>query len=113
MAGSLARARAHWVSGDTIAWDPAVNAANLASAQFALHRAPQGGLMLGADGVEGGLAPIPLHYDPAGLSPELCERFPHLASYTALRVPADRLAEVPEALRGQLAVSAATAAGET
>ena len=49
---------------------------------------------------------IPLSYDPAGLSAELKASFPHLAGYAAFRLPADRLAEVPAALKGQLAVSA-------
>jgi pullulanase-type alpha-1,6-glucosidase len=105
--GNLSRARAHWVCEDTIAWNPAGNAA---SASFALHYAAEGGLTLGPDGVSGGQR-IPLTRDPAGLSPELRERFPHLAGYQALRLPADRLAEVPAALKGQLAVSAADAGG--
>jgi pullulanase-type alpha-1,6-glucosidase len=105
--GNLSRARAHWLCADTIAWNPAGNAA---SASFALYQAADGGLTLGPDGVGGGQA-IPLTRDPAGLSPELRARFPHLAGYQALRVPADRLAEVPALLKGQLAVSAADATG--
>jgi pullulanase-type alpha-1,6-glucosidase len=106
--GNLSRARAHWVCEDTIAWNPGAAAA---SALFALHYAPDGGLTLGPDGVRGGQS-IPLVYDPAGLSAEVRARFPHLASYAALRLPADRLAEVPAALRGQLAVSAAEPAAD-
>ncbi|HVR69668.1 MAG TPA: pullulanase-type alpha-1,6-glucosidase [Vicinamibacteria bacterium] len=105
--GDLSRARAHWLCEDTIAWNPAANAA---SASFALHFAPGGGLTLGPAGVEGGQR-IPLSYEPAGLTPEQRERFPHLAGYAALRLPADRLADVPSALTGQLAVSAADGAG--
>ena len=65
--GNLAKARAHWVAEDTIAW-------NLSGVQpdwaVQLHVAPDGGLVLGADGVTGG-ADIPLVYDPAGLSAEI------------------------------------------
>jgi pullulanase len=105
--GNLSRARAHWVCEDTIAWTPAANAA---TASFALHYAPDGGLTLGPEGVHGGQR-IPLSYDPAGLTAEEKARFPHLAGYAALRLPADRLADVPAALMGQLAVSAADSAG--
>jgi pullulanase-type alpha-1,6-glucosidase len=105
--GDLRRARAHWLSDDTIAWDlPGATSAWTAS----LHYAPDGGLSLGPDGVSGGTT-IPLTYDPAGLSAAFKAAFPHLAGYKAFRLPADRLAEVPTALKGQLAVSAADANG--
>jgi pullulanase-type alpha-1,6-glucosidase len=105
--GNLSRARAHWVSEDTIAWNPGVHPSGAA---FALHYAAEGGLTLGPDGVTGGQR-IPLQHDPAGLTEEVEARFPHLAGYAALRLPADRLAEVPAALKGQLAVSAADPGG--
>ena len=47
-----------------------------------------------------------LAYDPAGLSPAVLEKFPQLAGYAAFKIPANRLAEVPAALKGQLAVQA-------
>src|SRR5919197_2947630 len=96
-----AKARAHWVCADTIAWPPGPDTPGLT---FALHHAPTGGLRLGASGVEGGRR-IPLTYDPAGLSAALKARFPHLSGYAALRLPQDRLSDVRGALRGQLAVS--------
>jgi pullulanase-type alpha-1,6-glucosidase len=106
--GNLAKARAHWVAEDTIAW-------NLPGVQpdwtITLHTAPEGGLVLGEEGVTGG-AEIPLTHDPAGLSSEIRALFPHLASYATFKLPADRLGEVPGALKGQLAVSAADASGE-
>ena len=103
--GDLRKARAHWVAADTVAWNlPGVTP----GWRVALHHAPEGGLTLGPDGVSGGTT-IPLTYDPAGLSAEIKAAFPHLAAYAAFHVPADRLAEVPAALKGQLAVSAADA----
>jgi pullulanase-type alpha-1,6-glucosidase len=100
--GNLAKARAHWVTEDTIAW-------NLAGVQpdwgIQLHYDPAGGLALETDGVAGGTA-IPLAYDPAGLSSEIKALFPHLASYAAFKVPGASLSDVPEALKSQLAVSA-------
>ena len=60
--------------------------------------------------VDGGTS-IPLTWDPAGLSTELRIAFPHLAAYAAFHVPANALAHVPEALKGQLAVSAVDGGG--
>jgi pullulanase len=105
--GSLRRARAQWLSADTVAWGLAsANAGGTAM----LHYAPDGGLVLGAGGVSGGTT-IPLTYDPAGLSPAQRALFPQLAGYAAFKLPPGRLPEVPAALRGQLAVSAADATG--
>jgi len=100
--GDLSKAKAHWVSRDTIAWNPAGFQAN---GSFALHYAPNGGLALGVEGVSGGVD-IPLTYDPAGLSDQIKALFPHLADLKAFKVPSARLVEVPAALKGQLAVTA-------
>ena len=105
--GNLARARAHWLSADTVAWNPGAVAADW---NVRLHYAADGGLSLGSGGVSGGTG-IPLTWDPAGLSSELRIAFPHLAGYAAFHVPADALAQVPAALKGQLAVSAADGSG--
>jgi len=105
--GDLRRARAHWLSSDTIAWDlPGL----MPGWTVTLHHDLDGGLTLGPEGVSGGTA-IRLSYDPAGLSAELKAAFPHLAGYKVFRLPAGNLAEVPTALKGQLAVSAADANG--
>jgi pullulanase-type alpha-1,6-glucosidase len=100
--GNLGRARAHWVTADTIAWGPPGLGAGWT---VALHHAPDGGLSLGPDGVTGGDT-VPLARDPAGLPDDVKAKFPHLASLPAFRIPADRLAEAREALKGQVAVSA-------
>jgi pullulanase-type alpha-1,6-glucosidase len=105
--GNLARARAHWLSADTIAWNPGAVAADW---NVRLHYAIDGALTLGSGGVSGGTA-IPLTWDPAGLSEAQRTAFPHLAAYAAFHLPADRLAEVGGALKGQLAVSAIDAGG--
>jgi pullulanase-type alpha-1,6-glucosidase len=101
--GNLSKAQAYWVLEDTIAW-------NLAGFQsdweVQLHYDPNGDLVLGEDGVNGGTS-IPLVYDPAGLNDATKEKFPHLANYLAFRIPSNHLAEVPSALKDQLAVSAA------
>ncbi len=105
--GDLRRARAQWLTADTVAWnltgfDPAWT--------VELQYDPTGGLRLEPSGVSGGTV-IPLSYDPAGLSAELRARFPHLAGYAAFKLPASRLSEVKEALKSQLAVSAKAADG--
>ena len=105
--GNLARARAHWLARDTVAWNvPGVGP----DWTINLHYAPEGGLALGTGGVSGGTA-IPLAYDPAGLPAALRTAFPHLAGYAAFRIPVGRLAEVPAALKSQVAISAVDGSG--
>ncbi|MFL6289628.1 MAG: pullulanase-type alpha-1,6-glucosidase, partial [Thermoanaerobaculia bacterium] len=74
------------------------------------HYDADGGLVLGTDGVTGGID-VPLTWDPAGLPAAVLDKFPHLSGYQAFKIPADRLNEIPEALRGQLAVSAKSGDG--
>src|SRR3982751_1190461 len=105
--GNIGRAQAYWVTADTIAWNPgAVSPAW----NVALHYAPDGGLGLEAGGVNGGTT-IPLTYDPAGLSDAVKAKFPQIAGFLAFHVPANRLAEVPAALKGQTAVDAKDGGG--
>jgi len=106
--GDLRRAQAHWLSHDTVAWNVDPPAGGL----FTLHYAPDADLQLTGGGVQNGIE-IPLSYDAAGLPDDLKALFPHLASHKAFKLPAGRLAEVPEALRGQLAVSAKDAQGQS
>src|SRR3954454_12858003 len=105
--GNIGRAQAYWVTADTIAWNPgAVSPAWHVS----LHYAPDGGLGLEAGAFNGGTA-IPLTYDPAGLSDAVKTKFPQIAGFLAFHVPANRLAEVPAALKGQTAVDAKDGGG--
>jgi pullulanase len=105
--GNIGRTQAYWVTADTIAWNPG---AVSASWNVALHYDANGGLTLDPSGVTGGTS-IPLTYDPAGLSATVREKFPHIADFKAFHVPASRLAEVAEALKGQIAVDAKDAGG--
>ena len=97
----LTAERAHWVSADTLVWDVEV----ATGTAYALHTAPDGGLAVIGGCLAGGEA-IPLTHDPAGLSEELRARFPHFAGAAVFRVGPEDLARVPDALKGQLAVSA-------
>ncbi|WP_438874880.1 pullulanase X25 domain-containing protein, partial [Winogradskya humida] len=102
---SLQAARAHWLTPGAIAWkltgDPATRT-------YQLGGAPGGGLRAGPSGLTGG-ATIPLTYDPAGMPADLKAKYPHLATYSVLRVPART--DVAALLRGQVAVAAIDADG--
>jgi len=120
--GSLSRARAHWVSPDTLLWRvPATEGGGAgpgARRRFFLHASAAAALRLtGRGGVVGAdatfellLAP-PAPAPPAGggsgaprFSPATA-RFPHLFGCTELRLPPEAVAEAGALLRCQLAVS--------
>jgi pullulanase-type alpha-1,6-glucosidase len=105
--GNITRAQAYWVTRDTIAWKPGALQPDWT---VALHYDADGHLQLDTDGVTGGTT-IPLVQDPAGLSAAVLDKFPHLAGSSAFKIPADRLGEVPAALKGQVAVDAKTGDG--
>jgi pullulanase-type alpha-1,6-glucosidase len=105
--GNIGRAQAYWVTADTIAWNPGAVSADW---NVTLHYDADGGLALESSGVTGGTT-IPLTWDPAGLSAAVQQKFPQIAGYRAFHVPAGRLAEVPEALKSQIAVDAKDAGG--
>jgi pullulanase-type alpha-1,6-glucosidase len=106
-AGDIQRARAHWVSRDTLLWSPE----ELPEvAQLKLHYDPTGAMVLKSTGIEGGQS-ISLTIDSAGPSAALKAKFPHLAGYKALKLPEAELGRVPELLQGQLALSLAGADG--
>jgi len=100
--GDLSTERAQWLTRDVIAWD-VEDAGAAPEATYALHLSADGGLELAPGGVDGGTG-VELEWLSADLPAELAARFPHLAGYAALKVPAD--VDVPEALKGALAVSA-------
>ncbi|HZH34599.1 MAG TPA: hypothetical protein VEX64_07140, partial [Pyrinomonadaceae bacterium] len=102
--GDLSKAKAVWVSRDTIAW----NAAGAADSQIKLHYAANGGLTLTASGAEGGET-ISLAREANGLSDQIKAKFPHLSGYAAYKVSASDLVKVPEILKSQVAVSAVDA----
>ncbi|HSP78581.1 MAG TPA: pullulanase-type alpha-1,6-glucosidase, partial [Myxococcaceae bacterium] len=105
--GDLRMARAHWVSPDTLLWNPEEIPQD---ASFKLHYDPTGSIVLGLSGLEGGQS-LPLTLDPAGPSEELEAKFPHLASYKVLKLSDTDVGQVPELLKGQVAVSLTSATG--
>jgi len=96
--GSLAKQKAHWVSRETVLW----NTAGSPKYSYALVYSPEASLELTADGLVGGIE-IPLTYEKAGAEAALKERFPHLASFTALKLAEADLAKIPEALKSEIA----------
>jgi pullulanase len=94
------KAQAHWLTRDTLAWPVEFGS----RAVFRLHHDPQGNIRVTQAGLEGGQA-IELEYAGDDLSPELAARFPHLRTAVMLKIPTERLAQVPDILRGQFAVT--------
>lgn len=101
--------RAHWIDATTIAWPQALGAA-AADATWALYGSSDADLAIEEGEVVGGEAPLALEPVEGGLTDAQKARFPALASFTALRVPADRAAAA-ELLRGQLRVAQRDADG--
>ncbi|NTU78946.1 MAG: pullulanase-type alpha-1,6-glucosidase [Chloroflexales bacterium] len=97
---NLARARAHWVSADTILWDVPAAPEYAYELVYSVGHA----LELEADGIAGGTAlSLTLALDVAAATRE---QFSYLATYTALRLSQDDLPQVPAILRGPMAVQA-------
>ena len=101
--GNIAESRAHFIDARTLAWN-----AGSDDARFALHYSTEAGLRLTGDGIEDGAA-LALEVIPGGLTVEQRARWPHLASYRALRLPALPRAELAQILRGQIALAARSA----
>jgi hypothetical protein len=105
VAPDLTKAKAHWVSRDTIAWpaDALPAGASPGRMRWRLHWSPEGGLAVDEEAVTGGRSAA-LRYDPRGLPGDVTERFPHLKGYLALTLPRRLARHAREVLRGQLAV---------
>ncbi len=96
--GNINRQRAYWLSEDTIGWAPMQPADTVY-----LHAAPNGGLTLDNSGISGGsVYTLTLNGVIGG---DIAAKFPHLAGLPAWQVDT-AVADVPELLKGQIAVSA-------
>jgi len=91
--------RAHWLAPDLIAVP-----GDLPGSHFAIHAAPDGGMVLDGGALVGGSA-IDLTVDPAGLPADVTAKYPQLATFRALRLDAAALPEVPDLLKAQLALA--------
>jgi pullulanase len=97
--GDVNKAKAYFVSRDTIAW-PQSDAGNA----YRLYYSLNGGISSSADGVSGGQW-IPLNFDAAGLSQNVLAKFPFLSGAAALKLPAVAVDRVPTILKGQMVVA--------
>lgn len=104
--GNIGRQAAHWVAQDTLVWQFDGGE----GASYSLHYSADASLALTPEGIEGGES-ITLTPNPDGLSDELAERFPLLASWPTFTIAEEDLALVPDILRGQMAVAAVDAEG--
>jgi pullulanase-type alpha-1,6-glucosidase len=101
---NLREARAQWLTRELLAMDLPDGAQGWT---FRLYHAPEGGLVATADGITGDW--LPLSLVPGGLPAELRARYPHLASYEALRLANGDPASL---VTGQVAVAAVDATGK-
>jgi pullulanase/glycogen debranching enzyme len=97
--GDVAKAKAHFLDRQTIAWPGAV-----AGHGYRLYYAAAGGIRSSQTGIDGGQW-LPLQVKAAGLSAALRARFPQLAGALALDLAAADVAHVAALLRGQLVVA--------
>lgn len=105
--GNLNAQKAIWVNQDTILWD----VIGSSRYQYALVYSPEAALELTADGISGGIE-VPLTYTESGPGDEVLTQNPHLKGYSTFKLAEDNLADVPEMLRGQLAVVARYTSGK-
>ncbi len=105
LAGS-GQARAHWVSGDTLAW-PAelLGGAEAADVAWSLEHSADASLAVSEGAVTGGDDAVELAYDPAGLSDAQLAKFPQLEGFIALHPVGTDRAAVQQLLTEQLAVA--------
>ncbi|GAQ85291.1 pullulanase [Klebsormidium nitens] len=102
--GDLSSAKALWLSKDVIAWSVDPADANGSPIEYFLHACKDAELEINADGIQGGIEPIKLEVDSAGLPSEALAKFPYTKGLTALRVPEG--VDVRTLVKGQVAVSA-------
>ena len=100
--GDLSKAQAYWLTADTIAWNVPTDTA------ISLFADPDGALTIDGPGIVAGANSQSwvLTNDPAGLSPALRARYPHLANLAAFKLPPGAVAAAKQSLKGQLAVGA-------
>ncbi len=100
-AGNIAKAKAHWVTADTILWPGQSGGAGIT---YQLTYANAGGIVANQTGIVGGVS-VPLNYDATGFTPTLAQKYPHLAGAGALKLAAANVAAEPNMLKGQLVVA--------
>lgn len=108
LTGVFNQLQAYWIDASTIAVQPQFFHSD---STYTLNSSLTAGLKITATGLAGGMA-IPLTAYSGTLTPDELIRFPQLASYALLKLPASfKPADAVQALKGQLEVSAVGADG--
>ena len=102
----LARLKSHWVDSRTILW----KVEGSPFFQYSLYFSPTASLEVTPEGILCGRE-IKLDYVPTGASPKIRSKFPHLANYTALKIPEGSLKRIQNALKGQMVIAVKNGAG--
>ncbi len=106
LTGNLFTATAHWVTRDTILWD----IGRVPGATYRLHYSADASLELSESGITGGEF-VELTATRDGVTPQIAERFPHLARFDAFTLAEADVSLVPDMLKGQIAVDGVSAQG--
>lgn len=93
------KAQAHWLTRQYIAWPVPFGP----KAIFTLFHDPQGNIAVTQQGLQGGQQ-IRLEFVDDNLPTDLAAKWPHLASAVLLKVPDEALPQVPDILKGQIAI---------
>jgi pullulanase len=111
--GNLRKAKAYWLSRDTIAIDTVslgISVDDLSSLVVKLHHSASADLTLSSVGVAGGEF-ISLSYDANGLSDTLKNQFRHLKNLTAFKINISDINKTREILKQQIALSITGSSG--
>ena len=105
-APDLTKAKAYVVGPDLVAWPASALPAGTdpATLRWRLHWSADGGLAVDAEAVTGGSV-ASLTRDPAGLPASLVAAHPELEGAVALRLDKATAEQLPEILKGQVAVA--------
>lgn len=93
------KAQAHWLTREYIAWPVPFGD----KAQFTLFHDPDGKVKVTQQGLEGGQQ-VSLQFVDDDLPKELAQMYPHLSTAVLLKIPDEYLDDVPEWLKGQVAL---------
>ncbi len=99
---NLRERTAHWVLGDTFAWDVEPDD----TLDYRLLYSPDASMTLDVFGLSGEFESFDVSVNADGLPEAVQEKFPHLAEFTAFTLDAAALDQVPEILTGQVALAA-------
>jgi pullulanase/glycogen debranching enzyme len=104
--GNIDEQRAYWVDDKTILWEAATDP----DLTYTLVTTDTGGLQTTDTGIIGGEF---INLSPGTVSPEVAQKFPHLAGLPPLEIAEGDRSMIPDILKGQIAMSAVNAEGQS